>query len=78
MDSLNKHPHSNGLPPHDWTGDDSGISPVFTAMHRDPSGYLAFTRALGRLLTGAGEQPFTPCAGPCPVCQPEDWVDETC
>ena len=58
---------------HTPDGDEFPLSALFAAIHRDPDKVLDLVRALDRLLSEAGEQPFTPCEDPCPLCHPTLW-----
>ena len=66
---------SNGKPP---TDDDEFPYPaIFAAIHRDPEAFLDYVRTFERVLRSAGEQAFTPCTDPCPICQPALWLADS-
>jgi hypothetical protein len=65
---MNTSRNGNGLPRDDEGDDLEYPQGVLAAMHRDPHGYWDFVVALNRLLSDTGE-PFTPCTGPCPLCE---------
>jgi hypothetical protein len=54
--------------------DDDYPGPLLAVAHRDPEALMEIIEAFRRLLASAGEEPFTPCTDPCPLCQPALWL----
>ena len=69
------HNGSNGKPQPD--DEEFPYPAIFAAIHRDSEAFLDVMRALERVLSRNGQQHFSPCTDPCPICHPALWLADS-